>query len=629
LGAGGAVFVRKGAAVTLVGCSFSGNTARGGTGTNTGVNDGKGIGSGLFLAGSATVQVDSGSVTVSDTLGGGTDAQITGGLTKTGAGTLVLSGANSYTGGTKVTGGTLSVSADNNLGGPPAGNGLTLDGGTLLATAGFASARDLTLNSGAGTFRVASGNTLAFTGSLSGTGKITKTEGGTLSLAGAPSGDITVTGGTLSLGSSLTLSAGRTVAITLTDATDSGQLSVTGTVGLGGATLAVTLAPAFTATPGTAFTLVDNDGTDPVTGTFSGLGESGLLAVGMHRFTISYVGGTGNDVVLTYLGEAPAFTSGNAATFTVGTAGSFGFTATGFPAPSFSAAGTLPAGVTLSPAGLLSGTPAAGTGGVYPLLVTASNGVTPDATVNFALTVNEAPSLPGAPAAATAAEGSAFSLAFAATGFPAPAVSLSGTLPAGMSFAGGVLSGTPTEESAGTYPLTVTASNGVGPAATVAFALTVSDTRPGTLPLYRLYEPLGGSHLLTTDAGEYAELPAIGWKAEGVAALLYARPGVVGRTATVPLRRLYLRAEAVHLLTADPDEAEFLVSLGSGLVADEGVVGHVLPAGSGGEAGTVPLWRLFLPATGDHLLTADPAEAALLPAVGWAAEGVAAHVPRG
>jgi peptidoglycan/xylan/chitin deacetylase (PgdA/CDA1 family) len=72
----------------------------------------------------------------------------------------------------------------------------------------------------------------------------------------------------------------------------------------------------------------------------------------------------------------------------VGTAGSFTVTATGFPTPTLSESGTLPSGVTLSTAGVLSGTPAAGTGGTYPITITASNGVTPNATQNFTLTVN-------------------------------------------------------------------------------------------------------------------------------------------------------------------------------------------------------------------------------------------------
>ena len=38
----------------------------------------------------------------------------------------------------------------------------------------------------------------------------------------------------------------------------------------------------------------------------------------------------------------------------------------------------------------LSGTPAAGTGGTYPITITATNGVSPDATQTFTLTVDQA-----------------------------------------------------------------------------------------------------------------------------------------------------------------------------------------------------------------------------------------------
>src|SRR5205823_14207370 len=44
----------------------------------------------------------------------------------------------------------------------------------------------------------------------------------------------------------------------------------------------------------------------------------------------------------------------------------------------------------------LSGTPAVGQGGVYSFTIKASNGVAPDATQNFTLTVNEAPSITSA-----------------------------------------------------------------------------------------------------------------------------------------------------------------------------------------------------------------------------------------
>src|SRR5205807_3886451 len=89
--------------------------------------------------------------------------------------------------------------------------------------------------------------------------------------------------------------------------------------------------------------------------------------------------------------QAPAINSTASTTFTVGTAGSFTVTATGFPATTFSETGALPSGVTLSSGGVLSGTPAANTGGTYPITITASNGVSPNATQNFTLAVNQAP----------------------------------------------------------------------------------------------------------------------------------------------------------------------------------------------------------------------------------------------
>jgi hypothetical protein len=236
------------------------------------------------------------------------------------------------------------------------------------------------------------------------------------------------------------------------------------------------------------------------------------------------------------------------------------------------------------------------------------------------------PAFPNAPAAATAAEGSPFMLFFATTGLPSPAVTLSGTLPSGLGFADGVLSGTPADGAVGEYILTLTADNGVGSPATLLFALTVSDTRPASVALYRLCEPGTATHLLTVDANECSELASMGWTPEGVGALLYSAPGIVGRTPTVPLRRLCLASAGTHLLTADAVEADSLVEMGGGLVIDEGVVGHVLPPDAD-EPGTVPLWRLYLPSTGDHLLTADPAEAAFLPGAGWVAEGIAALVP--
>ncbi len=170
----------------------------------------------------------------------------------------------------------------------------------------------------------------------------------------------------------------------------------------------------------------------------------------------------------------PGITSGAATTFTVGTSGTFGVTGTGTPAPTFSTSG-LPSGVTLSSAGLLSGTPAPGTGGVYNITITASNGVGSNATQPFTLTVDEAPGITSA-SGTTFAPGTNGSFAVTATGYPAPTFGETGAaLPGTVTLSSsGALSGTPGAGTGGTYGITITASNGVGTNATQSFTLTVS-----------------------------------------------------------------------------------------------------------------------------------------------------------
>src|SRR3546814_17984167 len=84
-------------------------------------------------------------------------------------GTLVLSGANSYTGGTAINAGTLSISSDGNLG--DAAGGITFEGGTLNITADMTSVRAVTFV-GAGTILTAEGTTFSLGGMLGGTGEI-------------------------------------------------------------------------------------------------------------------------------------------------------------------------------------------------------------------------------------------------------------------------------------------------------------------------------------------------------------------------------------------------------------------------------------------------------------------------
>ena len=193
----------------------------------------------------------------------------------------------------------------------------------------------------------------------------------------------------------------------------------------------------------------------------------------------------------------PAITSASSATFTTGSAGSFTVTASGYPAPTFSETGILPTGVTMSSNGTLSGTPAAGTGGTYPLTITASNGVGPNATQSFTLTVDQAPAITSA-GSTTFTTGAAGSFTVTTSAYPSPALSETGALPSGVTFTNNgngtaTLAGTPAAGSAGIYPFNILASNGVTPGGTQNFTLTVAAGLPA------LVSPAPGSVLGTSN----------------------------------------------------------------------------------------------------------------------------------
>ena len=122
------------------------------------------------------------------------------GLSKTGLGTLVLNGANTYTQSTQLTQGELAVSSDANLGAASAG--IDFEGGTLRidGTAFTSTARAITLGAPGGGFDIAdAGNTFTVSQALTGSGGLTKLGDGTLVLSGANtySGGTTISAGTL------------------------------------------------------------------------------------------------------------------------------------------------------------------------------------------------------------------------------------------------------------------------------------------------------------------------------------------------------------------------------------------------------------------------------------------------
>jgi trimeric autotransporter adhesin len=171
------------------------------------------------------------------------------------------------------------------------------------------------------------------------------------------------------------------------------------------------------------------------TGTLNGSGvatlavDSATLAEGSSNLTAGYGGRSGgtqpnlavstSTAVALTVNRAPTLPGTVTTTaFTPGTAGSFQFTATGVPAPTFTTASTLPSGVTLSSSGLLAGTAAAGTGGNYPITLSASNGIGGPATRSFTLVVTSPPVFSGS-STLNAVAGSPVSVLVGAAGFPA------------------------------------------------------------------------------------------------------------------------------------------------------------------------------------------------------------------
>jgi hypothetical protein len=181
--------------------------------------------------------------------------------------------------------------------------------------------------------------------------------------------------------------------------------------------------------------------------------------------------------------QPPAFTSGATATFVIGSAGTFGVTTSGFPTVStITESGTLPAGITLTDNGngtaTIAGTPT-GTGNTYPVTLNASNGVSPDASQNLTIQVNQAPAVTLDPVDQTVTPGTSVSFIAAASGVPTPSVQWQRSTNGGVSFTD-VPGATST-----TYTFTAAAgdngnqyqavfSNGVGsPATTTAATLHV------------------------------------------------------------------------------------------------------------------------------------------------------------
>jgi autotransporter-associated beta strand protein len=160
-----------------------------------------------------------------------------GGLVKSGGGTLTLQTTNTYTGPTTITGGTLAVDSLGDGGSPSsigaagtAASNLVINGGTLaLAGEQTNTNRSMTLGASGGGISVPTSRSLQISGQITGAGSLTKTGGGTLTLtsansfsggifisegkvflpsdtanvSGLGSGLVTLNGGTLSMGDNI------------------------------------------------------------------------------------------------------------------------------------------------------------------------------------------------------------------------------------------------------------------------------------------------------------------------------------------------------------------------------------------------------------------------------------------
>ncbi|MGI4978067.1 MAG: beta strand repeat-containing protein, partial [Janthinobacterium lividum] len=254
LGAGGDVFVASGGTLEVQSGSMSGASVAGGAAGGTGAAAGSAYGSGIFAQGNATLLFDPAantSLTLGDAIADQTGSGGTGSaagaasVVVSGAGTVAMAAANTYTGGTTLNGGTLLV-APGGVAGRGAISFASGTASTLESDGTIANAVVL----GTGTDRVASASptgTLTLSGPVSGAGRLV-TGGGTVVLSGfnSFSGGVAVGAGTLDLAgansagsgaidlstaaSTLQLSSGTTLANTVTGfgANDTLDLSALG-----------------------------------------------------------------------------------------------------------------------------------------------------------------------------------------------------------------------------------------------------------------------------------------------------------------------------------------------------------------------------------------------------------------
>lgn len=139
-----------------------------------------------------------------------------------------------------------------------------------------------------GSVDVENGGTLKGTGTV---GTLTVENGGVVAPGHSPgclgTGSLTLTG-------TYQVEIGGTTACSEYD-----QLNVTGTVDVSNGKITATIVNGFVPKVGQSFTIINNDASDAVTGTFQGIAEGGSYTNDGVTYSVTYKGGDGNDVVLT------------------------------------------------------------------------------------------------------------------------------------------------------------------------------------------------------------------------------------------------------------------------------------------------------------------------------------------
>jgi hypothetical protein len=102
----------------------------------------------------------------------------------------------------------------------------------------------------------------------------------------------------ITVSGNLTLDAASTFVVDLNALLSFDRVAPTGTTNLGGSSLSVS--ENFASAVGDSFNIIANSG-GAIVGTFAGLPEGAVFAVGASFYSISYVAGDGNDVTLTHV----------------------------------------------------------------------------------------------------------------------------------------------------------------------------------------------------------------------------------------------------------------------------------------------------------------------------------------